>query len=145
MDAIELLLQNRQHPTAQKLLDFHRANDTFFLTFAAEFFWLKKRGRSGAAKSLLMFLRGAKPWHGVDEYMVNDLIFPLLSRICILLYPALNNGTLEIRQCEADEILGTTVTSHGGKTILHAGEALQLEMAQLPPMPTPPVVNRRSK
>ena len=92
-DAVEILLERRPHPTAQKLLDFHRANPAFFLTFASEFLWLKKRGRPGAAKSLLMFLRSAKHWHGVDKFMVNDLIFPLLSRICILLYPALNNAT----------------------------------------------------
>lgn len=144
MDAIEILLQHRQHPTAQKLLDFHHANDAFFLNFAAEFFWLKKRGRPGAAKSLLMFLR-QKRWHGVDSYMVNDLIFPLLSRVCILLYPHLNNGTLRLRQCEADEILGTTVKSRKGKTILHAGEVLRAELAELPPMPTPPEITRRSK
>jgi hypothetical protein len=146
MDAIEILLENRQHPTAQKLLDYHRTNPTFFLTFAAEFFWLKKRGRPGAAKSLLMFLR-AKHWHGVDEYMVNDLLFPLLSRICILLYPELNNATLEIRQCEADEILGTDVVPRGGKKkgmVLRAREATRLEISQLPPMPIPPVVNRRA-
>jgi hypothetical protein len=146
-DAVEILLEGRPHPTAQLLLDFHRANRSFFPAFAGDFFWLKKRGRPGAAKSLLMFLRGAKHWHGVNEFMVSNDIFPLLSRICILLYPALNNATLEIRQCEADEILGTQVAPRGGQKkgmVLHAGEALQLEMAQLPPMPTPPVVDRRS-
>ena len=75
-DAIEILLEGRPHPTAQKLLAFHRANKTFFLEFAAEFFWLKKRGRPGAAKALLMFFRGAKRWTGVDEFMINDHIFP---------------------------------------------------------------------
>jgi hypothetical protein len=147
IDAIELLLQNRQHPTAQKLLEFHRANPAFFSDFAAEFFWLKKRGRPGAAKSLLMFLRGTKHWQGVDAYMVPNTIFPLLSRVCILLYPALNNGTLELRQCEADEILGTKVTPSSRKnkgTILHASEALQLELSQLPPMPAVREINRRS-
>jgi hypothetical protein len=147
-DAVELLLEGRPHPTAQKLLDFHRANDTFFLAFAAEFFWLKKRGRAGAAKSLLMFFRGAKKWTGVDEFMINDHIFPLLSRVCILLYPTLNNATLEIRQCEADDILGTDVVPRVGKKkgmVLRAREATRLELAQLPPPPTPPVISKRSK
>ena len=93
-----------------------------------------------------MFFRD-KRWQGVDEFMVNDLIFPLLSRVCILLYPALNNATLEIRQCEADEILGTDVVSRGGKKkgmVLRAREATRLEIDQLPPMPAPPVVNRRA-
>jgi hypothetical protein len=146
-DAVEFFLEGRQHPTAQKLLDFHRANPVFFLAFAGEFFWLKKRGRPGAAKALLMFLRGAKSWHGVDEFMVNNDIFPLLSRLCILFYPALNNATLEIRQCEADEILGTDVVPRGGKKsgmVLRAREATRLEIDQLPPMPIPPVVNRRA-
>lgn len=147
-DAIEILLEGRPHPTAQKLLEFHRRNSTFFLAFASEFFWLKKRGRPGAAKSLLMFLRGAKHWQAVDEHMVNNDIFPLLSRICVLLYPTLNNGTLKFRPCEADEILGTWIGPRGGKKkvmVLHAGEALRLEIAQLPPMPAPPVVKRPSK
>lgn len=147
-DAVELLLERRPHPTAQKLLAFHRANSAFFLDFVAEFFWLKKRGRPGAAKSLLMFLRGVKHWHGVDEYMVNNDIFPLLSRICILLYPALNNRTLKLHQCEADTILGTWIGPRGGKRkgmVLHASNALSLEIAQLPPAPTPPVLTRRSK
>ena len=145
-DAVEILLERRQHPTARKLLEFHRANPAFFLAFAGEFFWLKKRGRPGAAKSLLMFLR-AKHWQGVDEYMVNDLIFPLLSRVCVLLYPALNNATLEIRQCEADEILGTEVVPRGGNKkgmVLRAREATRLEIDQLPAMPVPPVVHRRA-
>lgn len=146
-DAVEILLEGRSHPTAQLLLEFHRANRTFFPTFAGEFFWLKKRGRPGAAKSLLMFLRGAKHWHGVNAFMVSNDIFPLLSRLCILLYPTLNNGTLEIRQCEADEILGTDVVSRGGKKkrmVLRARDATRLEIAQLPPMPAPPVVKRRA-
>lgn len=148
MDAVELLLQDRAHPTAQKLLAFHRANPTFFLAFAAEFFWLRKRGRPGAAKSLLMFLRGTKHWHGVDEYMVNDHIFPLLSRICILLYPTLNNGTLKLRPCEADGILGTWIGPRRGKkkgVVLHSSKTLRLEIAQLPPAPIPPVLTKRSK
>jgi len=146
-DAIEILLEGRPHPTAQKLLAFHRANKTFFLEFAAEFFWLKKRGRPGAAKALLMFFRGAKRWTGVDEFMINDHIFPLLSRICILLYPTLNNATLEIRQCAADDILGTDVVPRGGKKkgmVLRAREATRLELAKLPPAPTPPVLIKRS-
>ena len=86
-DAVEILLESRPHPTAEKLLDFHRRNSTFFAAFAAEFLWLKKRRRPGAAKALLMFLRGAKRWQGVDEFMVNDHLFPLLSRIFGLLTP----------------------------------------------------------
>jgi hypothetical protein len=147
-DAVEHLLEGRPHPTAQKLLDFHRANRDFFIAFAAEFFWLKKRGRAGAAKNLLQFLRGAKHWHGVDEFMVNDHIFPMLSRICILLYPALNNATLQLCQCRADEILETDVVPRGGKKkgmVLRASEATRLELAQLPRMPIPPAVQRRSK
>ena len=146
-DAIEILLERRSHPTAQKLVDFHRANRTFFPAFAAEFLWLKKRGRPGAAKSLLMFLRSSKQWHGVDQFMVNDLIFPLLSRVCILLYPALNNATLEIRQCEADEILGTDVVAREGKKkgmVLRANEATRLEVAQLPAVPHLLILNKRS-
>jgi hypothetical protein len=146
-DAVESLLEGRSHPTAQLLLEFHRANPTFFLTFAGEFFWLKKRGRPGAAKSLLMFLRGARHWQGVNEFMVSNDIFPLLSRICILLYPALNNATLELRQCEADEILGTDIVPRGGKKkgmILRARESTRLEIARLPLMPVPPVVQRRA-
>src|ERR1700761_2390800 len=126
-DAVEILLETRPHPTAQKLLYFHRANRTFFAAFAAEFLWLKKRRRPGAAKALLMFLRGAKRWQAVDEFMVNDHLFPLLSRICILLYPELNNGTLKLHQCEADAILGTWIAPRGGKKkgmVLHAGNAL---------------------
>jgi hypothetical protein len=147
-DAIEILLETRPHLTAQKLLDFHRANPTFFPAFAAEFLWLKKRRRPGAAKALLMFLRGAKRWQGVDEFMVNDHLFPLLSRICILLYPTLNNGTLKLHQCEADTILGTRIGPRGGKKkgmVLHASNALSLEIAKLPPAPELSMPTKRSK
>jgi len=143
-DAIDCLLQNRPHPTAQQLLAFHHANDTFFPNFAAEFLWLKKRDRQGAGKILLMFLR-KKHWQQVDERMVNQNIFPLLVRLCILCYPVLNDGTMELRQCEADEILGTSVIARKGKTILQPGEGLRLELSQLPPMPEPREVQRRSK
>jgi hypothetical protein len=145
--AIEILLERRPHPTAQKLLNFHRANRDFFPAFAGEFMWLKKRGRPGAAKSLLMFLRAGKSWQGVDEFMVNDHLFPLLSRICILLYPTLNNGTLRLHQCEADTILGTWIGPRGGKKkgmVLHASTPLRLEVAQLPPAPELSVPTKRS-
>jgi hypothetical protein len=146
-DAVEVLLEGRPHPTAQKLLDFHRANRGFFVEFAAEFFWLKKRKRAGAAKALLMFFRKNKRWTGVDRFMVNDHIFPLLSRICILLYPPLNNRTLKLHHCEADTILGTWIGTRGGKkkgTLLHANESLSREIAQLPPVPEPPALTKRS-
>ena len=147
-DAVEILLESRPHPTAEKLLDFHRRNSTFFAAFAAEFLWLKKRRRPGAAKALLMFLRGADRWQGVDEFMVNDHLFPLLSRICILLYPTLYNGTLKMHQCEADAILGTSIDPRGGKKkgmVLHAGNALSLEIAKLPPTPELSILTKRSK
>ena len=80
--------------------------------------------------------------------MVNNDIFPLLSRVCILLYPPLNNATLKLRPCDADSILGTYVAPRGRKNksrVLHAGEALRLALANLPPVTTPPEVKRRSK
>jgi hypothetical protein len=148
VDVVDQLLAGRPHKTAQLLRQFLRVNPTFFLTFVSRFFWLKKRGRPGAAKTLFMLLRqdNWKRLEGVDHTVNNDL-FPLLSRVCILLYPTLNNRTLKLVHCGADLILGTDIVPREGKKkgmILRASEATRLELAQLPPAPEPPLWKGRS-
>lgn len=147
-DAVELLLEGRSHPTAQKLLKYHRRNPTFFRIFVSQMFWLRKRARPGASKALFQFLRERERLHGVDEFMVNDHLFPLLSRIALLIFPTLNNGMFELRPCGADQILGTALVRQTGKKkghpLLTANDSLNRELEALPTTPVPPEVKRRS-
>jgi hypothetical protein len=147
-DAIELLLERRPHPTAQKLLKYHRRNPTFFALFVGQMFWLKKRNRPGASKALFQFLREQERLRGVDRFTLNDHLFPLVTRIALLLFPALNNGMFELRPCGADQILGTTLAMIAGKKTRHpvlvAYGSLKQELERLPAPPVPTDVNRRS-
>jgi hypothetical protein len=147
-DAIELLLERRPHPTAQKLLRYHRRNPAFFALFVGQMFWLKKRDRPGASKALFQFLREQERLHGVDRFTLNDHLFPLVTRIALLLFPALNNGMFELRPCGADQILGTTLVMIAGKKTKHpvlaAYDPLKQELDMLPTTPMPAEVQRRS-
>ena len=108
-DAIDLLLQDKQHADAVTLLNFHRANPEFLPRIVAEFRLLKQLGRrAGGVKSLIHFLRWDRHWHEVDEFEVNQNLGPLAIRVCTLLWPDIN-GMVQFRQCKADEILGTRI------------------------------------
>lgn len=149
-DAVTILLDRRaaQHPTARLTRDFLRANSTFFGVLVGRLFWLHKRKRGCSAESLFQFLRERR-WNVIGKFMLNDKNVALLSRIALLLYPALNNGMMKPRDCEADRILGTRVESvrRGKKKVklLRAIETLQSELIALPPAPDPVVPDERSK
>lgn len=58
MDAIETLLQDNSHPTAVKLLAFHRGNRAFLPLFVAELRLLRASGqRAGSADAIFNYLR----------------------------------------------------------------------------------------
>jgi hypothetical protein len=149
-DAVTILLERRaaQHPTARLTRDFLHANDTFFAVLVGRLFWLHRRKRTCSAESLFQFLRERR-WNSVGKFMLNDKNTALLSRIALLLYPALNNGMMRPRDCEADRVLGTWVESvrRGKKnvTLLNAGEATRSELIALPPAAEPGVPAERSK
>ncbi|MGD0214196.1 MAG: hypothetical protein ABSB87_13270 [Terriglobales bacterium] len=148
-DAVTILLERRaEHRTARLTRDVLRANPTFFAVLVGRLFWLHKRKRACSAESLFQFLRGRR-WNVIGKFMLNDKTIALVSRIALLLYPALNNGMMRPRDCEADRILGTWVESgsRGKKNIalLRASEATQAELIALPPVPEPIVPNERSK
>lgn len=158
MDAIEkqgpinvvtILLERRsEHHTARLTRDFLHENSTFFAVLVGRLFWLHKRKRACSAESLFQFLRERR-WNVIGKFMLNDKNVALLSRIALLLYPALNNGMMRPRECEADKILGTWVESvrRGKKTVklLRASEKTQSELIALPSVPDPVVPNERSK
>ena len=88
IDAIDILLQDKQHPDVQTLLDFHHAYRDFLPRVVAEFRLLKKQLRkSGSAKAVFYYLRWVEEWRGIK---VNDHIRPLAVRACLLLWPDVN-------------------------------------------------------
>ena len=113
MNAIDLLLQDKQHPNVAKLLTFHHSNDKFFPRIVAEFRLLKQLGRkAGSIESLIHFLRWEQHWHGDGEFEINDQLTALAARICALLWPDVD-GMMKFHSCEADEILGTSIVRQG--------------------------------
>ena len=112
-DAIELLLQDKLHDTAQELLTFHRDNRDFLPRVAGELRLLRKQGRKvGSAKSLFHFLRWDKPWRTHDAFGLNDHLEPLAIRTCMLLWPDIN-GMVRLNHCEADDLLHTRIVRRG--------------------------------
>lgn len=112
-DAIHLLLEDKQHPTAQKLLTFHRNNLEFLPRIAAEFRLLMRLGRKGGSiESLIHFLRWEQHWVSANEFEIDDKIRALAARVCVLLWPDLN-GMMKFHRCDADEILGTEPVRRG--------------------------------
>ncbi len=137
MDAIELLLQDKQHLTAQKLLAFHRKNRTFLARFVAELRLLQTSGqRAGSAESIFHYLRWVEDWQGVDEFEVNQNLAPLAGRVCSLLWRDVN-GMMKFIKCEADEILGTRIVKRRGRygTFLYPGKTTLLPTIAPPDVP----------
>ena len=136
LDSIDALLQDKQHPDARKLLDFHHANPAFLPRIVSELRLLRRQGRrAGGAKSLIHFLRWEHRWNAVDEFEINDHIRPLAIRVCALLWPDVN-GMTQFRRCAADDILGTGISRRGtrygnflrpSKRTLATGEFLPVE------------------
>lgn len=113
LDSIDVLLQDKPHPDAKKLLAFHHANRDFLPRMVAELRLLKRQGRrAGGAKSLIHFLRWDGHWNGVDDFEINDHLGPLAIRVCALLWPDVN-GMTQFRNCGADGILGTAIKHRG--------------------------------
>jgi len=133
LDSIDVLLQDKQHPDATKLLAFHHANPEFLPRIVAELRLLKNQGRkAGGAKSLIHFLRWEHRWNAVDDFEINDHLGPLAIRVCALLWPDVN-GMTRFRRSAADDVLATSIKRRGarygsfiysGKRTLAAGEFL---------------------
>jgi len=112
-DAIDLLLQNKQHHNAKELLTFHHNNRDFFPRIAAELRLLKRLGRkSGSVESLIHFLRWEQHWFRDGEFEINDQLTALAARVCALLWPDLN-GIMKFVHCGADDILDTRIVRRG--------------------------------
>lgn len=138
MDAIESLLQGKQHVHAQKLLAFHRKNRTFLPLFVAELRLLKDSGqRAGSADAIFNYLRWTGDWRGVDEFEVSQNLSALASRVCTLLWPDIN-GMLKFRDCTADDILDTHIRKRGARygARLIAGKLTPVPSGALPVVPT---------
>jgi hypothetical protein len=113
IDSIDLLLLDKQHPDAAKLLAFHHANPEFLPRIVAELRLLRHQGRrAGGVKSLIHFLRWEHRWNAVDDFEINDHLGPLAIRACALLWPDIN-GMVQFRHCGADDILGTSIKHRG--------------------------------
>ena len=136
IDAIDLLLQDKPQPDAQKLLAFHHANPEFLPRIVAEFRLLKRLGRkAGGAKSLIHFLRWDRHWEGIDDFEINDHLRPLAIRVCALLWPDIN-GMVQFRHCGADDILGVRIARRGKRygNFLYPGKrTLTTGVSFLPP------------
>jgi hypothetical protein len=111
IDAIEILLEDKPHVQAQKLLSFHRENQDFLPRIVAEFRLLKRLGRKKAgAKAVAHFLRWEHDWQGIDQFEINDHLSSLAVRVCTLLWPDIS-GMARFYQCVADNILGTRIVA----------------------------------
>jgi hypothetical protein len=135
-DAIDILLQDKQHPDAQRLLDFHHSNRDFLPRVVGEFRLLRRLGRkAGGIKALVQFLRWEQHWHGVDEFEVSQNLNALVIRTCTLLWPDIN-GMARYYRCEADDILGTRIVRRGtryGNFIYPGRKTLNVGCSFLPP------------
>ncbi len=135
IDAIDILLQDKPQPDAQKLLAFHHANPEFLPRIVAEFRLLKRLGRkAGGAKSLIHFLRWDRHWQGIDDFEINDHLRPLAIRVCALLWPDIN-GMMQFRHCRADDILGARIARRGKRygNFLYPGKGTLSAASFLPP------------
>lgn len=113
-DAIDLLLQGKQHANVGGLLRFHHDNLEFLPRFVAEFRLLKRLGRRGSStESVVHFLRWDQRWNGDGDFEVDDHLMPLAARVCFLLWPDIN-GMTKSQHCQADEILGTRIRKGKG-------------------------------
>ena len=145
-DAIDVLLHDKPHPDAQKLLAFHHANPDFLPRIVAEFRLLKRLGRkAGGIKALIHFLRWDRRWEGVDEFEIAQNMGTLAIRVCALLWPDDINGIVQFRESAADTILDTRIERHGkrygnflspGKSTFSAHTALTLPA--IPELDRPP-------
>src|SRR5579862_1328539 len=121
-DTIEILLKDKPHIHAQKLLSFHRTNPEFLPRMVAEFRLLKKLGRKkGGAKAMIHFLRWEHDWQRIDEFEINDHLRPLAIRVCALLWPDIN-GMVRFLRCKADDFLGTRIERRGTRTFVYPGK-----------------------
>src|ERR1700683_737007 len=112
-DAVDLLLRDKPHADAQKLLAFQHAHQEFLPAIVAELRWLKRTGRkAGGIKALIHFLRLSRDWRAVDEFKINDHLSPCAIRVCTLLWPDLE-GMVQFRRCAADNALGTSIEERG--------------------------------
>ncbi len=136
-DAIESLLHGNIHPTAVKLLAFHRNNRRFLPLIVAELRLLRASGqRAGSADAIFNYLRWTGDWNGVDDFEVNQNLSALAARVCTLLWPDIN-GMLKFKRCEADVILGTTIRKRKGwyGARLLPGKTTPLPSGTLPDVP----------
>jgi hypothetical protein len=134
-DAIDILLQDKQHTDAQKLLAFHHATPEFLPRVVAEFRLLQKQGRkAGGAKSLFHFLRWDGHWQAIDDFEIDDHLRPLAVRVCALLWPDIK-GMVQFCPCAADDILGTRIVRRGkGRgNFLYPGKNTVSAASFLPP------------
>lgn len=130
-DAIDILLQDKQHSDAQELLAFHHTNLTFLPLVVAELRLLKKQGREKAGiKSLFHFLRWERHWQAIDDFAINDHLRPLAARVCALLWPDIN-GMVRLHHSIADDILGTRIVQRSKRY----GSFLRREVLALETVP----------
>lgn len=137
MDAIDLLLRDKQHPDATKLREFHHANPDFLPRVVAEFRLLKQLGRrAGGVKALIHFLRWERHWHATDVFEIGQNLATFAARVCVLLWPDIN-GMVQFRPCAADEILDTRIVRQRGKRyanrLRHGERTLAPGCSFLPP------------
>jgi hypothetical protein len=145
-----LLLADKPHPDAQKLLAFHHANPDFLPRIVAEFRLLKRLGRkAGGIKALIHFLRWDRRWAGVDEFEIAQNIGTLAIRVCALLWPDDINGIVQFRESEADEILGTRIVRRGKRygnflrPLENAGTVPCSTLPSVPALDRPPTFHNR--
>lgn len=111
IDAIEVLLEDKSHVYAERLLSFHRENRDFLPRIVAEFRLLKRLGRKRAGvKAVIHYLRWEHDWQSIDQFEINDHLSSLAARVCTLLWPDIS-GMARFYQCEADDILGTRIVA----------------------------------